>query len=89
MLVATKLALPEAVADDHLVAAVGSVFLGCEGAAEQDGRAEEAEVGFRNVGPVDLLGDGAGEVEAGTPGIVGSDILKYVALGFPGVEINR
>ena len=87
--VAAELALPEAVADDHDVAAVGRIFLGGEGAAEDDGRAEEAEVGFGDVDAVDLLGNGAGEVEAGTAEIVGGDILKDAGLGFPGVEVDR
>ena len=87
--VAAELALPEAVADDHDVAAVGGIFLGGEGAAEDDGRAEEPEVRFGNVDAVDLLGNGAGEVEAGTTEIVGSDILKDAGLGFPVVEVHR
>ena len=87
--VAAELALPESVADDHDVAAVGGVFLRCEGAAEHDGRAEEAEVGFGDVDAVDLLGNGAGEVEAGTAEVVGGDILKDAGLGSPGVEVDR
>ena len=42
-----KLALPQAVAEDDDFAAVGRVFLRGEGAAEHDGRAEEAEVVLR------------------------------------------
>ena len=87
--VAAELALPEAVADDHDVAAVGSLFLGGEGAAEDDGRAEEAEVGFGNVDAVDLLGNDAGEVEARATEIVGGDVLKDAGLGFPDVVVNR
>jgi hypothetical protein len=38
---------------------------------------------------VDLLGNDAGEVEARTTEIVGSDILKDAGLGFPDVVVNR
>jgi hypothetical protein len=69
------------------VAAVGSIFLGGEGAAEDDGRAEEAKVRFRNVDAVDLLRNDAGEVEARTTEIVGSDILKDAGLGSPYVVV--
>ena len=68
---------------------LGRIFLRGEGAAEDDGRAEEAEVGFGNVDAVDLLGNGAGEVEAGTTEVVGGDVLKDAGLGFPGVEVDR
>jgi hypothetical protein len=42
-----------------------------------------------NVDAVDLLGNCAGEVEAGTTEIVGRDILKDTGLGSPGVEVDR
>ena len=71
------------------MAAVGGIFLGREGAAQHDGRAEEAEVGFRDVDAVNLLGDGAGEVEAGTAEVVGGDILNDAGLGSPGIEVDR
>ena len=56
--IASEFALPEAVADDHDFAAVGRIFLRGEGAAQHDGRAEEAEIGFADVDAVDLLGIG-------------------------------
>ena len=87
--IAAEFALPEAVADDDDVAAVGGVFLRREGAAEHDGRAEEAEVGFGDVDAVDLLGDGAGEVEAGTAEVVRGDVLKDAGLRSPGIEVGR
>ena len=87
--VAAELALPEAVADDDEVAAVGGILLRREGAAEDDGRAEEAEVGFRDVDAVDLLRDGAGEVEAGTAEVVGGDVLEDFGLFAPEIELGR
>ena len=86
--IAAELALPEAVADHDDVAAVRGVFLRREGAAEHDGRAEEAEVGFGDVDTVDLLGNGAGEIEAGTTEVVGGDVLKDAGLRSPVVEVD-
>ena len=40
------------------VAAVGGVFLRSEGAAEDDGRTEEAEISFGDVNAVHLFRDG-------------------------------
>ncbi len=71
------------------MAAVGRVFLRREGAAQHDGRAEEAEVGFGDVDAVDLLGTSAGEIEAGTPEVVGGNVLKDAGLCSPGVEVDR
>ena len=60
-----------------------------EGAAQDDGRAEESEVGFADVDAVDLLGVVAGEVEAGTAEVVGRDVLKDAGLRLPVVEVGR
>ncbi len=68
---------------------LGESSCGGEGAAEHDGRAEEPEVGFGDVDAVDLLGNGAGEVEAGTAEVVRGDILKDAGLGSPGIEVDR
>ena len=76
MRIATKFALPQAVADDDDVAAVGGVFLGREGAAEDDGRAEEAKYRSVDVDAVDLLRVIAGDIEAGAAEVVGGDVLK-------------
>ncbi len=87
--IAAELALPESVTDDNDVAAVRGVFLRCEGAAEHDGCAKEAEVGFGGVDTVDLLGYEAGEIEAGTAEVVRGDVLKDAGLGSPGIEVDR
>ena len=86
--IASEFALPEAVADDDDFAAVGRVFLRGEGAAQHDGRAKEAEVGFADVDAVDLLGMVAGEVEAGAAEVVGGDVLKDAGLLPPVVELG-
>ena len=38
---------------------------------------------------MDLLGNGAGEVEAGAAEIVGGDILEYLVWALPGIEVDR
>ena len=55
--VAAEFSLPEPVAENHQPAAVGQVFLGGEGAAQQDGRAEEAGIAFRDVNAVEAVRD--------------------------------
>ena len=86
--IAAEFALPESVADDDDVAAVGRVFLRREGAAENHGRAEEAEVRFGNVNAMHLLGHFAGEIEARTAEVVGGDILQHAGLLAPVVELG-
>ena len=70
------------------MAAVGKVFLLGEGAAELNGSTEEFEVVVGDVDAVDLFGDGAGEVEAGSAEVVGGDILKDAGLLLPVVEFG-
>ena len=65
--VAAEFALPEAVADDDDFAAVRGVFLRREGAAEHDGRAEEAEIGFGDVDAVNLFGTSPVRLKPGPP----------------------
>ena len=86
--IAAEFTLPESVTDNDNVTAVGGIFLGREGAAEHDGRAKEAEVRLGGVDTVDLLGNGAGEIEAGTAEVVGGDVLKDAGLGTPVVEFG-
>ena len=71
------------------MAAVRGVFLRREGAAEHDGCAKEAEVGFGGVNTVDLLGYEPGEIEAGTTEVVRGDVLKDAGLRAPGIEVDR
>ena len=86
--IAAELALPEPVADDDHVAGGGGVFLGREGAAEDDGRAEEAEIRFGDVNAVDLFRDLAGEIKVGTTEVVGGDVLENAGLSAPVVEFG-
>ena len=37
---------------------------------------------------MDLLGDEAGEIEAGTAEVVRGDVLKDAGLGSPGIEVD-
>lgn len=87
--VAAKFALPETIAEDDDVPAVWRIFLGREGAANNDRCAEEAEVRFGDMNTVDLLRHSAREVETRTAEIIGSDILKDGDLGTPGIEVDR
>ena len=67
---------------------LGESSCGGEGSAKEDGCTEEAKVRFRHVGAVDLLGNGAGEVEAGTTGIEGSHVLKDTGWAFQVLKLT-
>ena len=81
--------LPEVVAEDGDVAAVGAVFGLGEGAAGGEGRAEHGEVVGGDVGAFDLLGVvAAGDVDAGAAEVVGCDLLEDAGLLMPDVEFG-
>ncbi len=86
--IAAELALPETITEDDDVATVGEVFLLGEGSTELDGSTEEFEVVVGDVDAVNLLGHGAGEVEAGTFLVVTGDVLKDAGLLLPYVEFG-
>jgi hypothetical protein len=71
------------------VGAVGAVFIGGEGAAERERRAEQAEVIGRDANTVDLFGVcAAGQVEAGAAVFVGGDVLEGGGLAAKHVELR-
>ena len=88
-LVAAEPALPQAVAQDHHLAAVGRVLLRREGPSQRHGRTIHAEVALRNVNPVDLLRTAAGKVKAGARVVVGHDLFKYVRLPLEEVKLRN
>ena len=87
--VARKAALPQYVAEDGYVGDVGPIFAGSEGAADRDGRAEQAEIIGRDANSVDLFRIcAAGEVEAGPAILVGGDIPEGGGLAAQHVELG-
>ena len=87
--IAAELALPQAVAQHHHVAAVGRVFLRREGAAQHHRRAEDAEVGFADVNAVDQLRPVAGDVESRAGEVVGGHVLEDAGLLPPDHELGN
>ena len=87
--IAAELALPQAVAQHHHIAAVGRVFLRSEGSSQHDRRAIHAEVTLRDMNAVELFRPVTAEVESGAGIVVGSNILEYAGLALIEVELGN
>src|SRR5579859_5612674 len=87
VLIAAEFPLPQAIAEDDNVTAVGRVLLRREGTAQHDRRSEEAEVCLTRVNPMHLLGNSAGEIEPWSAEVVRSNVLEDAGLSAPVIEL--
>src|SRR5258708_854850 len=70
------------------VAAMRSIFLRCEGAPQQHARAEQAEVSFRDMNPMQLLGNSSGQVEPFAAEVIRCHVPEDAGLLLPHVELG-
>ena len=87
--VACKTVLPQSVAENDDVGAVGSIFIGGESAAMRERSAQQAEVVSRDANAMDLFGVcAAGQIEAGAAVFISGDVLECGRLAAQHVELG-
>src|SRR5579864_3717116 len=90
VLITAEAALPQSVAEDNHMAAMRAILGGGEGAAREDGCAQQAKIIAGHMDALHLLRlPAAGEVESGTSLVVSGDILENAGLLMPDIELGH